>query len=290
MSFLNPVNEAVQRFKSTDAGAPQINYAARTAGDIKTVLKWGLVKAGWSVVNEVDHVCEFVSPSVAMIDYELKVDDSSASSTIWTYKKQNTAYALKMNNLRKNMQFVDASNAKTGWQLLVTSQGFYFVETFYIAKIANTLSRVTYFGRLKQTTGVDDNIAFFCVGWGQFDSITPYFFDPKQARFFTNFIIEGKTQTVQYFDAINITAISNDGSMQPNSIDVISPIYISTTASQLAQQPGMYIQNTPATRYGIHDITVGGKKMIRVAICSESLDYIDSRTRYILLSTDFAEY
>lgn len=66
MSFLNPVSEPVKRFKSTDAGAPQINYNARVSGDVKTVLKACLVtgygakaSAGWSIVNEVDHVAEF---------------------------------------------------------------------------------------------------------------------------------------------------------------------------------------------------------------------------------------
>ena len=135
MSFLNPVSEPVLRFSSTDASAPQINYNARTAGDIKAVLKACLVtgygakaSAGWSIVNEINHVAEFVSPSAAMSDYRLGVDDSTTIKTTWYYQYQDARTNPNYNEPTKSFSYVDKTHASNGWQMLVTERGIVFIE------------------------------------------------------------------------------------------------------------------------------------------------------------------
>jgi hypothetical protein len=175
MSFLNPVNEPVLRFKSTDAGAPQINYNARVAGDVKTVLKACLVtgygdkaSAGWSIVNEVNHVAEFVSPAVAMSDYRLGIDDTSASSTTWYYQYQNVRKNPSLNAPIKNFgSYIDKNHASNAWQLLVTQRGLYFVEICKHSGGDVLVARMTYWGMVKSAlvSDVGENISWFCVGW-----------------------------------------------------------------------------------------------------------------------------
>ena len=178
MSFLNPVNEPVLRFSSTDADAPQINYAARTAGDVKTVLKACLVtgygavaSAGWSIVNEVNHVCEFVSPSAAMSDYRLGINDTSTSSTTWYYRYQNARTDPATNKPTKNFTNVNKTSARNGWQLLATEQGILFIEILDDTIALGLVTRVTYFGRIKSAlkNEAGNNIGWWSLGHNGFD-------------------------------------------------------------------------------------------------------------------------
>lgn len=176
MSFLNPVNEPVLRFKSTDAGAPQINYNARVAGDVKAVLKACLVtgygtkaSAGWSIVNEVGHVAEFVSPSAAMSDYRFKADDSSASSLVWSYTQSEVSKSLgAVGSVNKSPSSdVQKTNSSNGWELLVTAQGFWFIDALYIPILSGLACHFTYFGRVKSALLLADsvdNIGFSAFG------------------------------------------------------------------------------------------------------------------------------
>lgn len=173
MSFLNPVSEPVLRFKSTDAGAPQINYGARTVGDVKAVLKACLVtgygataSAGWSVVNEVGDVSEFVSPSEAMVEYRLGVDDTSASSTTWYYQYQDVRTNPVNNVLTKNFSQSNKTSPENGWTLLVTERGLFFVEILNTGSSNSTRARLTYFGAIKLAINATNtkNIAFWCTG------------------------------------------------------------------------------------------------------------------------------
>lgn len=228
MSFLNPVNEPVLRFSSTDASAPQINYNARVAGDVKTVLKACLVtgygakaSAGWSVVNEVDHVAEFVSPSAAMSDYRLAIDDTSASTTTWYYKYQSSKVNLTGASTLKSPTPFNLSHASNGWDLLVTSRGFYFIDNLYHTTVASLCNNVIYFGALKSTVSqvTSKNIAWFCLGFSSSPIVRP-----------TDFFIASPNSNSQHF-ALDSTVINshshpNITGMSTFEIDATNKSYV----------------------------------------------------------------
>jgi len=182
MSFLNPVNEPVLRFSSTDPDAPQINYAARVAGDVKTVLKACLVtgygdkaSAGWTAINEVGNVIEFVSPNVDMSYYRLCVDDNSTASTTWYHRYQDTRINPTRNSPTKTFGAINNTHASNGWTLIVTDLGFYFIEHVYGTYTSGLSSRITYFGQIKLAINSQTNLCFFNIGHsGQVSIINLY--------------------------------------------------------------------------------------------------------------------
>lgn len=300
MSFLNPVSEPVKRFSSTDAGAPQINYNARVAGDVKTVLKACLVtgygdkaSAGWSIANEVNHVAEFVSPSVAMSDYRLGIDDTSTSSTTWYYKNGDAKYSPAKNSTKKGLNYINASHPTNGWILLVTQQGFYFIEMLYVPMVSARLARVTYFGRIKAAVTGNYNICFWCVGWGQPESVTPYFFNTNEAKYYTHYAVGtySSALTATNFGAVCVAQIGIDTALQTASIQVVSPTYIYNGTALIGEHPGMYLTaELTSALYGIQSTIIGSRDMLDVSVCSETTDYIRQRTRRILIPLDYWEY
>lgn len=299
MSFLNPVNEPVLRFKSTDAGAPQINYNARVAGDVKTVLKACLVtgygdkaSAGWSIVNEVNHVAEFVSPAVAMSDYRLGIDDTSASSTTWYYQYQDAQVNPIYNKPVKDMQNIDKVNSKNGWQLLVTDLGIYFIEVVYSTPAADTLARVTYWGQIKSALDVNigKNIAFFNVGWnGQV---------PNTQEFYTN--SSGSTHyslsnlTSLTFSSANLDMLKTLGVDSNTSVELISPLYLHNGGKLTAQQSGLLLSsvNSSAELVGLKDIVFDGRPAYRVCMSYHhaNLPDIENYARVFIIFLDYWEY
>lgn len=171
MSFLNPLSMPVLRFNSTDAGAPQIKYNARAAGDVKAILKSCLVEgygaiasAGWTAVNEVGNVIEFISPNVNMSDYRLCVDDNSTTSTTWYHRYQDTRINPTRNSPTKTFSAINNTHASNGWTLIVTELGFYFIEHVYGTYTSGLSSRITYFGQVKLAINSQTNLCFFNIG------------------------------------------------------------------------------------------------------------------------------
>lgn len=256
MSFLNPVNEPVLRFKSTDAGAPQIDYNARVAGDVKAVLKACLVtgygakaSAGWSAVNEVANVIEFVSPSVAMSDYRLGIDDTSASSTTWYYQYQDVRVDMNGSSVSKSGQYIDTSNAANAWELLVTARGLIMIDYQYNTTVSATLMRITYWGQVKSAipaiTG--DNISWFCVGHHA----------PTEAphQFFSDSYISARHYNVEGVGSFTIetpikSVIATYSELNnPSELNLVSSLFLSKNNFVLAEHPGFLLttrgDNTP---------------------------------------------
>ena len=174
MSFLNPVSEPVLMYSSTDTRAPQINYAARAAGDVKTVLKACLVTgygtkqgAGWTMQNETDFVAEFVSPSTLLSDYRFGIDDNSTSATTFYYTYQNVIKNPSANALTKSLFYVNKTSPNNTWTLLVTNQGFLWVEKFVHTTSPIECCRILYIGRIKSALINDTtkNINFYNFGF-----------------------------------------------------------------------------------------------------------------------------
>lgn len=255
MSFLNPVNEPVLRFSSTDADAPQINYAARVAGDIKTVLKACLVvgygakaSAGWSIANEVDHVAEFVSPSAAMSDYRLGIDDSGNVQWYYTYKNTKTAPSSALYS--KGFSDNDVTSAKNGWQLIVTQRGLVFVELAQFNAVDGVLSRVTYIGANKQiddTTG--KNISCFTIGLNAPSGYPAAFFSSKPDHCFVTGL-----QPSLFFGSI-YTHVASELIQTQTTIVIDSAIYIADSyMGVLGQLPSILTRCGQLPDYTVKDI------------------------------------
>lgn len=272
MSFLNPVNEPVKRFKSTDAGAPQINYNARVAGDVKAVLKECLVtgygataSAGWSIVNEVNHVAEFVSPSAAMSDYRLGIDDSTTTKTDWYYQYQNARVNPLYNTPIKTFTNVDKSHASNGWQLMVTGRGLVFVEIIYYTAISKQSVRITYFSQTKSglNTSNTENIMFFNIGHNAEIESTRLFYDTRYPHFRLNGYNAAKIGSA--------TPLPNGSPvymMGVSNIDMVSSFYTFSESSDLliGEISGFLskIVNNTSDMFGVKEIDINGRPALEL--------------------------
>ena len=300
MSFLNPVSEPVLRFSSTDVGAPQINYNARVAGDVKTVLKGCLVtgygakaSAGWSIKNEVDHVAEFVSTSVAMSDYRLGIDDTSTSSTTWYYQYQNARVNPAYNAPSKNISNIDKLHASNGWQLIVTDRGIIFVELFYSTVVNKLSARLTYWGQIKSglTAATGANMMFFNIGQSATASEPIHLYNAN----YLHLKLESFTGT-QVFAATPFAVNASDYNLGVSHVDIVSALYLAPTNKDvvLGELPGMVskVVNNTADMYGISEQTLSTRPVL--SICCGYTDtrvqYAHSRGRTYLIYLDYWEY
>lgn len=301
MSFLNPVNEPVKRFSSTDADAPQINYNSRVAGDVKAVLKACLVtgygatdSAGWSVVNEVDNVCEFVSPSAAMSDYRLGVDDNTATKTDWYYQYQNIKNTIPnaQGAAQKNFSQMDKSSPQNGWQLIVSDRGLFLVEILHNTLVNNTMARVTHWGLVK--SALNDSTGQ-CIGFWQAGVASPavftqYFYANKQDKFYN---IAGITDVE--FGAANLKALSNpNDSYGASNVDMTARLYMYSGAQLLGQQVGLYVTTVAnvSDLYGVYDTTLDARHVVKICIGrnEKRAGYLQQYCSVMQIPLDYWEY
>lgn len=302
MSFLNPVSEPVLRFKSTDTGAPQINYNARIAGDVKAVLKaclvtgyGGIASAGWTVANEVGNVCEFVSPSAAMSDYRLGVDDASLTGTTWYYQYQDVRTDTMTYPVPKNMQYIDAVNKDNGWQLLVTQRGFIFIELVYMTAAQSLSARITYVSQVKSglTSETTNNLISFNIGHSASLSNPSYLYDPNYIKFKLNNLISAKICSAspsslpgnEFHNVFDVTAM-----------DLVSKLYLADPgrAYVIGELPALMSRNISkkSDLYGVSEYNLGGRPVLKVCcgFAHPNVTFIDGYARVFLIPLDYWEY
>ena len=301
MSFLNPVSEPVKRFKSTDAGAPQINYNARKAGDVKAVLKACLVtgygtiaSAGWSIVNDVDHVSEFVSPSAAMSDYRLGIDDTSAAITTWYYKYQDVRKNPAYNNPTKTFTYADKLNSSNGWQLLVTDRGVVFIELIQHTTIDKLSARITYWGQVKSgiNDGAGENICFFNLGHNAAINLPSHFYG-SSSHVHLNLL----THTTALMSAATSNSLSATTTLlEQSSIDLVSQIYLSNNDKTLvigSFTPMLSkVINKSSDMYGVVEMALDGRNVL--SVCAGYVNPVAlnvyGASRTFLIYLDYWEY
>lgn len=300
MSFLNPVNEPVLRFKSTDAGAPQINYNARVAGDVKAVLKACLVtgygavaSAGWTAVNEVGNVIEFVSPSAAMSDYRLGIDDSTATKTDWYYRYQDVRTNPSYNAPTKTFFLADKAHTSNGWQLLVTQRGFVFIELIYLTVVSKISARMTYFGRVKSglvdTSGA--NMMFFNIGHSASIAMPSDLYQTTYPHLQLN-----RFTAPQLLSATPFALGQQTYFFGLSALDVASAIYIAVTGKDvvIAELVGILtkVVNLAADTYGVSDTQINTRPVLSVCCgyASESSLSAQQNSRTFLIYLDYWEY
>ncbi|MGP5518011.1 hypothetical protein ACTXNA_07185 [Psychrobacter celer] len=287
MSFLNPVNEPVLRFSSTDADAPQINYNARTAGDVKAVLKWGLTQAGWTAVNEINHVCEFISPSAAMGKYVLGINDSSASSTEWYYTDNDVRVNPVDRHPTKSFSDISRTSPQNGWQLFITDRGLYFVELVYSTAVSDISARLTFFGQSKPTLyNAVDNIGFFQAGHSSASASLTHLFLRNVAK---------NTKIGNYTDLVMTSlfrSLNSDAEFIVD-VDVVSPIWLTNYAAILGEQAGLLARRVASrdSVYGAVDDIVSNRPVfmfcLGVNVTGEER-YLKARP--VAIRTDYWEY
>lgn len=298
MSFLNPVNEPVKRFKSTDAGAPQINYAARTAGDVKAVLKACLVtgygataSAGWTAVNEATSVIEFVSPSAAMSGYRLGIDDRSTSSTTWYYQDKNIKTNLPKGGISKSFESITLPHAGNGWELLVSTRGLYFIENVQSSAVNAVVSRVTYFGQIKSTLVNDiKNIGFWSVGYQLTQQPFDFFFSSPASTYYR----VGSFSSLS-FAASNLSGYQvNPRAYNNNPVDLISAVYLFSDVYFVGEQVGMFLVaiDDKSRIYGNENATINARPALKVCLARSfgDVSLTENSAHAMAIYTDYWEY
>lgn len=303
MSFANPVNEPVKRFKSTDASAPQINYNARTAGDVKAVLKACLVtgygakaSAGWTAINETATVIEFVSPSAAMSDYRLGIDDSTTTKTDWYYQYQDARVNPAYNNPNKVFAApTDRINAANGWQLMVTEQGVIFIELVQNTVINKLAARITYWGRVKSALidNTGSNIMFFNIGYAAAIPLVNYFYS-------SNTYIHTNLAT---YTSANVTSVTSNALSQSYSqtdlsvVDLVGDIYLSNASKDLiiGKLPPILSKTVAnsSDAFGVSEHLLDGRNVLSVCagyIINSTATMIINSSRTFLIYLDYWEY
>lgn len=299
MSFLNPVNEPVMRFSSTDAGAPQINYNARTAGDVKTVLKACLVTgygakagAGWTAVNETASVIEFVSPSAAMSDYRLGIDDTSASRTNWDYQYQDTTQvSARFASNKTYAGLIDAN--RSGWTLLVTNRAIYFIEIYGSNYFDGVFARIVFYGQVKTANNIiNQNIGLWSAGYDSARYNPKVFFrdDSSTGRYYN---IDGVTQV--FFSSANLPFISrNPTNWGATTVSTIAPLFLHNAGLLLGQQPGLLIKDivTVDDNIKVSDVMIDGRPHLHVCMSWALGNQVGEieEARVVLISLDFWEF
>ncbi|MDN5665062.1 MAG: hypothetical protein L0G41_02410 [Psychrobacter sp.] len=297
MSFLNPVSEPVLRFSSTDTDAPQINYAARVAGDVKTVLKACLVtgygakpSAGWSIANDVDHVAEFVSPSAAMSDYRLGIDDTSTSSTTWYYQYQDARIDPRYNVPTKSLGNVDKAHIDNGWRLVVSSRGFILIEILQHNVVKKPSVRITYFSPVKSMLSAVEthNMMFFNFGHdGQID---------RSSRLHTSTYPYCKLNDYTAPEIFGTLLLVDDYDRDISVVDVTTQLFVknASVSAIIAKVPGLLAQTISQTDdiYRLRDIKIDGRDYL--SVCTgysyPTAQYVTPRARNFLIPTDYWEY
>ena len=299
MSFLNPVSEPVLRFSSTDVDAPQINYNARVAGDIKTVLKGCLVtgygakaSAGWSIVNEVDHVAEFVSPSVAMSDYRLGIDDASTANTTWYYQYQNSRVNPSNNTPIKNLSSANKTHVDNGWQLLVTARGLIFVELVRHTTINKLSARLTYFSQVKSALfdTVGANMMFFNYGHDSTLGLPQNLYSSSRTH-----MVLANQSSAQIFDATPFSTGTASYLLDVSNIDITSALYLTSSSKDLmlGSVPGLLqkVVNKTSSLYDITEQVVDARNTLSVCAGYAAANTTStSYARTFLIYLDYWEY
>lgn len=297
MSFLNPVNEPVLRFSSTDADAPQIDYNSRTSGDIKTVLKACMAtgygakaSAGWSIVNETTNDAEFISPSAAMSSYRIGLAGGSYRTT-WYYMHNDVKKTPSHGPVLQEMPSINKTHASNGWELLVTPRGFILVEKVYSTVAQSLVAHATYFSLVKSNINIGDVdiMAFWSAGWRT---------SLSARAFFLSVDVSGDIKVASWsplkFDFINKSVLSSSVVWYSGTASVASLLYIFSESRFLAALPAVLIcdNNGVTDVLGVRDGSINSRAVLHISLCDAGATRkdIDSTVVRLAIPLDYWEY
>lgn len=289
MSFVNPIKLPVMRFDSTDAHAPQLNYNARTSGDIKTILKACLVTgygdkqgAGWSVVEESDFGLSLKSPHVQMVDYVFTFNDDSTTETVWGFYYQHEQGSFEP--IKKTPNYIDTN--QSGWCMLVAELGFILIERFYTE--FGVACRLTYLAQVKSTLNQHNskNLCYFSVGYGA------NIYTNNFANTLLNFHIND-------FSGAKISLpfgemVGNRNQLSNLVVSFINPIYLSSDKAIVGLLPAILIKTTADDdeigKYELISYDNRPKIACSLGVDTNSKQYFNQTALKVMIATDFWEF
>lgn len=292
MSFLNPVNKPVKRFKSTDAGAPSLNFVTRKIGDVKDILKACLVTgygaiegAGWEIAGETASYGEFTSPSANMAGIALRITDTA---TIPTWQQVVGGTVIRTISDTKVVSGINATHASNGWQVIVTELGFFYIEMLYSTIMEASTARLYFFGLMKSAITADPyGSGLWATGWNINSSYPISVMKPTESNPF--FYIDTKKSTNFYSAAF----ISSTPVYGVSNIDIASDIYININDATVGQHIGLMAFKPALTTdmFPISEKTIDGRPVLYVSLSNNYGSYSSqvSSTRYVLIFLDYWE-
>lgn len=224
MSYQNPLTLTPKLYQSTDPQAPQL---LGQLGDFKSVFKACLVTgygekqgAGYTMENETDVSCEFVSPNIMMS----KIGISETSS--------NAEYYYLFGTTKRNVSQINHYKSyigkNTSWTMLVCELGVYFIVT-----LPRGVSQIAYQGLIKSAIN-DNNINMIQFNLGN--------------------LANSSASYAPMYNAINIGTfnnadiLSNAYALANNSkdgyvINLISDVFWRKNGTLLGKQPAILLKN-----------------------------------------------
>lgn len=250
MSYLNPITLTPKLYQSTDREAPQLTGAV---GDYKSVWKACLVTgygskagAGFTLENEADKSCDFISPNIMMSKIGVEEDNNS-------YKPYYYQGATKV-NMAGLFNTVKTAVKKASWVMLVCELGLYFVIT------VNGLSQVIYLGLAKSAIN-DGNKNFVCVNLGNLGGGTSYIFNGGNIGSYTDF---------SWLSNGHVLATNTK---QEYMITLVSDVFWRKGGALLGSQPALLLQNAITLAQETKITDYQEKAVLYAFVCSSYNEY-----------------
>lgn len=221
MSYLNPITLTPKLYQSTDPQAPQLTGAM---GDYKSVWKACLVTgygnkqgAGFSLDNETDRSCDFISPNIMMSKIGVEEDNS-------TYRPYYYNGTNKTSQGTNNTSKSSARNAS--WTMLVCELGVYFIIT------TGGMSQVGYLGLIKSAIN-DNNINFVHLNMG-------HLINSNYNSFLGNLKIGNYTNARVLSSGYDLAISAKKDFL----ISLVSDVFWRQDGALLGSQPALLLQNS----------------------------------------------
>lgn len=220
MSYQNPLTLTPKMYQSSDPDAPQL---LGQLGDIKSIFKACLVTgygskvgAGYTIENETDRSCEFVSHNIMMSKIGLEEDNSTCKFYYYdgTVKKMPSWLSGQVSKTKVR---------SASWILLVCELGLYF-----IISTNSEISQVIYQGLIKSAIN-DNNKNMLQTAFGNFTD------SAIQAT--------GNVGSYQNFSLLSAAYTLSRYSKKEFLINLVSDVFWHDNGTLLGQQPALLFKN-----------------------------------------------
>lgn len=265
MSFLNPISAPVKVYKSSDQGAPILNFSRRSISDVKTILKACLVTgygdkqgAGWQMENEADNKATFWVDNAAMADYRYTIDGSLSKPHLVSYQGIDQKISNGVHIFRSGT----LDGAKNNWYVIASDFGFFYIECYQ--RSGREFANFMYFGRLKSALLQDSpmNIAFI-------NSFNVYDAGNQQYAFWSAFY------QLATLNVLTVGALGMPGSQARgiSALSITMPLYLLRYGNVVAQLVGVEYTTTPSDDAFIGTIDDGKKLSLDIIGAMTNMPY-----------------
>lgn len=214
-------------------------------------------------------MCNFVSPSAAMSDFKLQVDDSSTSTTTFNYINAAAAAALITSN-KKTSSYTE-TGVDTGWHLLVSDSGIVFVEIVYHKSAKIPIGRLTYYGVIKSALAINTGNSFmaWAAGWGATLARATYLF---RDGYYTSRPMFLSDYNRHEFMTANQTILASESSKtnQLSVIDMWSEVFITDKKFVMAKLPALLFGAVADDAFTVKEADINGRTALQFYLCEDA--------------------